>query len=227
MKVKSKPLLEICIDNYEDAVIAIDSGTDRLECCSSLEEDGLTPDLDMVKAIIAYSNIPIRVMIRPRSGGFCYSNEEIGEMIKEIKRFNELSIEGFVWGCLLPTGQVDRYCCEQLIQACGERPVTFHRAFDSIKDKERAIDQLIKLGIDSILTSGNIGAAVNHLNTLNNLVSQSNNSIKIIAGGGVMPENAKEIISSKIHGIHASLNTKSVLYNSVEKVKRLKSIITI
>lgn len=224
MKVESKHLLEICIDSFDQAKVAIDHGADRLECCSRLDLDGLTPDLKMVEQIVDYSDIPLRVMIRPRAGDFCYSNAELADMLTVIDTFKKLRIEGFVWGCLIPTGHIDTYVAEELMNVCKPYPVTFHRAFDVIKDKERAIHQLIEMNVDSILTSGAPGKAFDHLEALRQLQDWSANDIKILAGGGVVPENAQQIIETTgITHLHASLNVTGKEYDASEKVKRLKS----
>ena len=206
---------------------AIDGGAMRLELCSRLDLDGLTPDLAVVSRLCADADIPIRVMIRPREGNFCYYNSELDKMIAEVERFKSLTIEGFVWGCLLPTNHIDRLSCERLMAACGDYPVTFHRAFDVIRDQERALQQLIDLGIDTILTSGVDGHAIDGLEILAKLVSISGNKISIMPGGGIMPENAEEILThTKARAMHASLNCKGFSYGPKEKVEQLKLLIS-
>lgn len=227
MEVEYKRVLEICVDSYEDALIAVKGGACRLELCSRLDLGGLTPDFDLVKQLIREIDIPIRVMIRPREGNFCYSNSELDQMIAEVERFKNLTIEGFVWGCLLPTNHVDRMSCERLMEVCEDYLVTFHRAFDVIRDQERALQQLIDLGIDKILTSGVDGHAIDGLEILAKLVSISGNRISIMPGGGIMPENAEEILThTKARAIHASLNCKGFSYGPKEKVEQLKFLIS-
>jgi len=93
---KSNRLLEICIDSYEDALIAIDNGADRIETCSRLDQDGLTPTIGLVSQISSYSDIPQRIMIRPRPGNFCYDMYEVLEMVAQIEQFKELGVDAGV-----------------------------------------------------------------------------------------------------------------------------------
>ena len=142
MAVESKGLLEICIDNYDDSLIAISGGADRLECCSRLDLDGLTPDIDMVRSIQTISDIPIRVMIRPRAGDFNYAPHEVLEMVSLIETFKELEVEGFVIGCLDVFDDIDESALELLSEACDDFAITFHRAFDLISNQESALEML-------------------------------------------------------------------------------------
>jgi copper homeostasis protein len=223
--VGSKHKLEICVDSYQDAMVAIRGGADRLEVCADLHLDGLTPDYDMVARITDHSDIPVMVMIRCRAGNFCYSNEEIDQMIAQIESFKDLKLDGFVWGCLSPNNEIDILACQKMIAACQAFPVTFHRAFDLIKDKELALHKLIDLGFDTILTAGITGNAIEGIDSLTILNTIAGNQISIMPGGGIMPENAKGILDIGVRAIHASLGIKDRSYDSCEKVKRLKALI--
>ncbi len=223
MAAESKRLLEICIDNHDDALIAIEGGADRLECCSKLDQDGLTPGIDMVHSIQAVSDIPLRIMIRPRAGDFCYEPHEILEMISLIETFKELEVEGFVFGCLDIFDDIDESALGLLSEACEDFAITFHRAFDVISNQEPALEMLREHGVDTILTSGAPGKALNHLKVLKQLQDWSTDQIDILVGSGVMPENAIQIIKTTgITHLHASLDVGGKEYDSTEKVKRLK-----
>ena len=223
MAVESKGILEICIDNYEDALIAIEGGADRLECCSRLDLDGLTPSINMVRSIQAVSDIPLRIMIRPRAGDFCYEHHEVLEMVSLIETFKELRVEGFVFGCLDVFDDIDEPALELLSEACEDFGITFHRAFDVISNQESALDILREHGVDTILTSGAPGKAVDHLKRLEQLKKWADQDINILVGGGVMPENADTIIEKTgINQLHASLNVNGKDYKPGKKVKMLK-----
>ena len=227
MVVESKGLLEICIDNYDDALIAIEGGADRLECCSRLDLDGLTPDIDMVRSIQAVSDIPLRIMTRPRAGDFCYEPHEVLEMVSLIETFKELEVEGFVLGCLDVFDDIDESALELLSEACEGFAITYHRAFDVISNQKSALEILREHGVDTILTSGAPGKAVNHLKVLKQLQDWSADQIDILVGSGVIPENAIQIIKTTgIRQLHASLKVDGKEYDSIEKVKSLKKALS-
>ena len=224
--VESKGLLEICIDNYEDALIAIEGGADRLECCSRLDLDGLTPDVGLVRSIQAVSDLPLRIMIRPRDGDFCYEAHEALEMVSQIEAFQELGVEGFVLGCIDIFGDIDEAALELLCESIGDYGITFHRAFDQLSNQQVALDMLKAYGVDTVLTSGKEGKAINHLDRLYQINQWSKDDIHILVGGGVMPENATTILrKTGIIHLHASLNVASASYAATEKVQRLKRLI--
>lgn len=225
----SGPLLEICVDSYEGAITAIDAGADRLEVCAHLEVDGLTPELSLVKNIRQYHpDISIMVMIRCRSGDFVYSTSEMEEMVCQMNMFKSLDIDGYVFGALAPSLDIDIIKTEHIMSCAGDKKVHFHRAFDQVKHKEKSLQQLINIGVKGILTSGGPGSAVDNLSTLSRLSSTSGHSCELIVGGGVRPENCNDILLQCTPDvIHASLNTYSSDYSSFHKVKRLKEMLSL
>ena len=147
-------LLEICIDSLESAKAAIKGGADRLEVCSHLELDGLTPTVELVKQIKEISVIPQYIMIRPREGDFNYSEEEFGEMKSKISAFKEIGVQGFVSGILTDEPTIDKTRTAELMNCAEHFPFTFHRAFDTVLNQNEALDVLIDLGVETVLTSG-------------------------------------------------------------------------
>lgn len=222
MVVGSKHKLEICVDSYQDAMVAIRGGADRLEVCADLHLDGLTPDYDMVARITDHSDIPVMVMIRCRAGNFCYTKEEMDIMLEQMERFQSLSINGFVFGCLTISDQIDIKNSKIFIKKSVPKRTTFHRAFDQIIDKNAALIQLIELGFDSVLTSGCKGPAIYGLDVLSDLKDLAGDQMDLIIGGGVTPENIATILSKVSPTFfHASLHVSSGLYDGTEKILRL------
>lgn len=226
MAATYKPILEICVDSYQDAMVAVRGGADRLEVCADLQLDGLTPDYEMVARITDHSDLPVMVMIRCRSGNFCYTEEEMEQMLIQMDKFLSLDIHGFVFGCVTLLDQIDIKNTKILLEKAGSKQTTFHRAFDHVSDKTGALSQLIKLGVDSVLTSGCIGPAIYGLEVLVELTDLANDQIDIIVGGGVTPENIATILSKvSPSAFHASLNVSSGQYDGMEKILRLKKAI--
>lgn len=226
MAAESKSLLEICIDNYDDAIIAVDNGADRLETCSRLDQDGLTPTVGLVSRIANYADIPQRIMIRPRAGNFCYDMQEVLEMVAQIEQFKEHGVEGFVFGCLDVFDDIDESALGLLAEASQGYGKTFHRAFDHIDDQQASLELLKNHDIDTVLTSGKTGKAINHLKTLSQLNGWAGDEISILVGGGVAPDNAKIIVDKTgIRQLHASLNVAGKKISPEQKVQGLKSFI--
>ena len=222
------PSLEICIDNYDDAIIAIDSGADRLETCSRLDQDGLTPHVELVLAIADYTDIPQRIMIRPRAGNFCYDMQEVLEMVAQIERFKELDVEGFVFGCLDVFDDIDESALSMLTEASQGYGKTFHRAFDDVIDQQVSLQLLKDHDIDTVLTSGRSGNAISHLKILSQLNGWAGDDINILVGGGVAPDNALLIIDKTgIRQLHASLNVAGKKISPEQKVQGLKECIVL
>ncbi len=149
-----RPVIEICLESVESVIAAEKGGADRVELCSDLFEGGLTPTIGTVRTAKKLTEIKINVMIRPRGGDFCYSDEEFEVMKEDIKALKDTGINGIVFGILTPDGDVDMKRSAELIELARPLSVTFHRAFDMTRDPYKALEDLISLGVDRILTSG-------------------------------------------------------------------------
>ena len=147
-------ILEICVDSLASARAAIAGGADRLELCSALAVGGLTPYLHLLRQIRGESDIPIRCLMRPRAGDFCYSPEEISLMAMQMQDLAVAGASGFVIGCLTPEGDLDVAAMTPLINAAGGLPLTLHRCIDVSRSPEETYIAAGKLGIDTVLTSG-------------------------------------------------------------------------
>src|SRR5574344_1731046 len=140
-----RPIIEICLESVESVIAAEKGGADRVELCSDLFEGGLTPTIGTVKTALRKSNIKINVMIRPRGGDFCYSDEEFEVMLEDVRALKDTGINGIVFGILTPEGDVDIVRSKELIELARPLPVTFHRAFDMTRDPYKSLEELIEL----------------------------------------------------------------------------------
>lgn len=187
-------LMEVCVDSVESAVNAERGGAGRLELCSSLLEGGLTPSLGVLHVVKQYVKIPIYVMIRPRGGDFLYSDLEVDVMRKDIELMKSQGADGLVLGALTEDGRVDAELCMELLAAARPLPVTFHRAFDMVHDPAVALEALISLGFERVLTSGCDSSALEGLPLIKRLVDQAKGRIIIMPGGGITERNLQRIL---------------------------------
>ncbi len=203
-------ILEACVDNIESAINAQKSGADRIELCSALLEGGLTPSLGLIKAAKAELDIPIHVLIRPRRGDFLYSPREINIMKEDIDFCRNLGIDGVVFGVLNADASINIEANKELLGYCTGMKTTFHRAFDMLSESSVALEQLIDLGFDKILTSGQVCSAEQAGDSLKSLVVQADNRISIIAAGGINTANIVKIVNQTGVGeVHASARAQS------------------
>lgn len=186
-------VLEVCVDSVESALEAEKGGANRLELCSALIIGGITPSQSLFNAVRKACKIKINVLIRPRFGDFCYSQEEFNNILDDVKLYNSLGADGVVVGCLLPDGNLDVERMKALKSAAGSMDVTLHRAFDMCKNPLLAINQCKEIGINTILTSGqreNCALGVENLATYK---KEANSQIDILAGGGISADVIQEI----------------------------------
>lgn len=202
--MKDKILLEVCCGDIDSVVAAKAGGADRIELCCALGEGGLTPSYGMLTMALD-KDIPVNILVRPRRGDFCYSDIEVESMVGDICMAGLSGVDGIVVGALTPEGDIDIAAMEKLLDEAGGLDVTFHRAFDMCRDPESALEALIKLGCHNVLTSGFKPNALDGIENLRQLVIQADGRINIIAGCGVTPRNAEEIISrTGVCSIHAT-----------------------
>lgn len=197
-------LLEVCIDSLAGLRAAVEGGAGRLEVCSRLDLDGLTPaDELLVEAV--RSGIPSVAMVRPRPGGHVQSNADVQAMAEDLVRARALGVRGFVLGAVTERGDVDRETIRNMVGLAGSLPVTFHRAFDATRDRLEALDVLVELGVKRVLTAGGAVNAFEGRHELRKLVQHARGRITVVAGGGVRVSNAREIVeASGVSEIHSS-----------------------
>ena len=196
-------LVEVCANSPESARAAEQAGADRIELCSELAVGGITPSLGVLEWVRAHIRIPVHVLIRPRSGDFCYSGEELDCMLRDIRQCVALGFEGIVSGCLQEDRQVDVDATALLLEAAGSCHFTFHRAFDRCPDPEAALEALEALGVDTILSSGQAPDAVSGLPLLERLHGLSR-GCRMMPGGGIHAANAALFREAGFAAIHLS-----------------------
>jgi copper homeostasis protein len=178
-------LLECCVDSVESAIIAHESGADRLELCANLVIGGTTPGIKLFEEVKKQVTIPIRVLIRPRFGDFLYTDYEFSLMQEEVIMFREAGAEGIVTGYLEEDGTFDLERMYRIKELCKNMSLTVHRAFDMVKNPMEALEQLIQLEVDTILTSGGQQNCMEGKELIKQLIHHSENKINILVGGGV------------------------------------------
>jgi copper homeostasis protein len=178
-------VLEICAESLESCLAARAGGADRIELCSSLLVGGLTPSHGLLRRALEQSGLPIHVLVRPRSGDFCYTEAETEIIRADIDHVKALGGSGCVIGALLPDGTVDVEQIKALVDYAAPLEVTFHRAFDHTPDLHEALEQVIASGCHRVLTSGGQPKALEGAPMLRQLVEQAAGRIRIAAGGGV------------------------------------------
>lgn len=197
-------IFEACTGCYEDVVRAKLNGANRIELCDNLGEGGTTPSYGTIKKVLENINLPINVIIRPRGGNFIYSKVEKEIMYADIEICKELGVNAIVIGALTENRKVDKDFIKNVKEISGNLNITFHMAFDEIVDKKSAIDELVELGVDRILTKGGEVSALNNLDTLQELIEYANDRIIIIPGAGITKENRDLVIektnAKEIHG---------------------------
>ena len=194
-------IIEVCAESYEYAVKAEKAGADRIELCKDLHLDGLTPDYESAKRTIDTLDIPVFILIRPRGGDFIYSHEEFELMKRDILRFRKMGCKGIVSGVLNSDNSIDIKKTKELVELSRPLEFTFHRAFDKVNNPLYEIENLIGLGIDRVLTSGQKEKAIDGLVLLKQLNSISNNRIKIMPGSGINKSNIVNFVNfEEIHG---------------------------
>ncbi|MFB9864411.1 copper homeostasis protein CutC [Rufibacter immobilis] len=210
-KASSNPAfaLEICIDSVASAMAAEQGGAQRVELCDYLAGGGTTPSAGMISLVRASISLPLHVLIRPRRGDFLYSTAEMEIMKRDIQVCRDLGADGVVIGLLTKDGTIDLTRTEELIRCAGPLSVTFHRAFDLTRDPLAALDDLLKLNVDRLLTSGQEATALQGVPLLWELQERAAGKLIIMPGSGVNPANVREIMASTgVSEIHASVRRK-------------------
>lgn len=188
-----RPLIEGCVDSYDSCAAACLGGADRLELCANLAIGGTTPSPALFKQAQRDFDIKINVLIRPRFGDFLYSEAEMEEMCTEIHAFRALGANGVVIGVLTPEGDLDFDRMRRLMDCAGDMEVTLHRAFDMTRDPAAALEDAIRLGCRTVLTSGQAQNALAGGEVLRSMRVLAADRIDVMAGCGVKKENIRAI----------------------------------
>lgn len=198
-------IFEACVETLEDALIAEKRGANRIELCSALDQDGLTPSPELTVQCIQSLSIPVMAMVRPRGGNFVYTEDEILLMEAEIEYFKGSGVAGVVFGLLTDDGNVDVDNTRRLTNLAFPLEVTFHKAIDYSNDILKSFQELNAIdGITRVLTSGGMDTAWNGRHILKQMQDLPGRQIKIIAAGKVLPENRTQIAeftgATELHG---------------------------
>ena len=185
---------EVCVDNIKDAMRAVDLGANRIEYCSKLNEEGLTPNVEDVKYLVKNINIPIRIMIRPHSKSFNYSETDISVMLSDISTFKKIDIDGIVIGCLNKEDEIDLKKINLLVEKAKPLKVIFHKAIDITSDPLESLKNLIKnSSIDGVLTSGGFKKAEDGVKLLKKMLDICPINFELIIAGKITSENINKI----------------------------------
>jgi copper homeostasis protein len=204
-------LVEACVDAIDAAREAEQGGAGRIELCGELLQGGVTPSAGLIESVKAKVRIPVCVLIRPRTGDFLYTDDEIDVMRRDIALCKSFGVAGVVLGALTSDGDVDVARLRALVELARPMSVTFHRAFDFARDRERALDALIGLGVDRVLTSGGAATALEGSSELSRLVHHAAERIVVLAGGS--------ITSANVSGVVRSTGVREVHVRGAEQVR--------
>ena len=188
-----KFLLEICVDSFESARRASENGADRIELCGDLLVGGVSPSPFLVEQVVSRIPTPVNVLLRPRFGDFCYTDEEKDVLLREIDFCREAGVNGIVIGALTPGGELDVPFLSKCMADAGDLDVTLHRCFDVCRDGFAAIDTACDLGMQTILTSGQMATAPQGAENLKAFRVYAAERIHLLAGSGVSAANIPQL----------------------------------
>lgn len=197
-------ILEICANSYQSAVNANTAGAHRIELCSEISVGGTTPSYGLLKKVMADIDIPVHVLIRPRSGNFTYSGKEFDIMKENIRLCKDLGCAAIVAGVLHEDNTIDIKRTSELIELSKPMSFTFHKAFDLVSKPKEALLQLIALGVHRLLTSGQEEKAENGIDLLIELQKLAKNKLTILPGSGINSENCIHFKNTGFTEIHSS-----------------------
>ena len=185
---------EACVETFEEAALAEQRGASRIELCSDLADDGLTPSVELIQKTCSSLRIPVMVMIRPRAGNFVYSENEIIRMKLEIDQAKQAGAAGVVFGLLTPENKIDEKNTRLLAEYAQPLQVTFHKAIDELADPVEGAKILSMVpGITRILTSGGKPTALEGTETIREMIQVAGDKITILVAGKVLDSNVEKI----------------------------------
>jgi copper homeostasis protein len=206
MPVPPGVLFEAVVTDVAGARAAVaHGGAARLELCVRLDVGGITPPRELVRAVVAAAPVPVHAMVRPRGGDFVHDAAELDAMVASIGAHRDAGARGVVFGALTRDHAIDRAATTRLVAAARPMAVTFHRAFDDTPDLDAALDTLIELGVERVLTSGGMPTAPAAVDVLARLVRRAAGRITVLAGGGVRPQDYAALVArAGVRELHAS-----------------------
>ncbi|QOD60861.1 copper homeostasis protein CutC [Polaribacter haliotis] len=229
-------LLEICANSYQSALNAQNAGVDRIELCSELSVGGITPSFGLLEKVAKEITILTNVLIRPRSGNFCYSDAEFKQMKKDILICKKLGFNGIVSGILNADNSINIERTKEIIELSKPLSFTFHRAFDCVTNPKKSLQELIDLKVDRILTSGLQENAINGIDLLIELQKLAGEKLIILPGSGINADNVnvfKEVGFKEIHASASKIinSEKSVFFGNIAQtesnIQEIESILKV
>jgi copper homeostasis protein len=223
-------ILEICANSYQSAINAQNAGAHRIELCSELSVGGITPSYGLLKKTMHNLTIPVQVLIRPRSGGFHYSNAEFDIMKENILQCKNLGCAGIVSGVLHADSTIDIKRTKELIELSKPMSFTFHRAFDVVPKPKESLLELIKMGVHRLLSSGLQEKAEDGIEVLIELQKMAEDKLIVMPGSGISPINSNLFKSAGFTEIHSSAskdiseNTHSYFGNTPQTISDIGTI---
>jgi copper homeostasis protein len=208
-------LLEICCFNLHSALMAQELKAQRIELCADALAGGTTPSYGTIEQVRRNLNIPIYTIIRPREGDFQYDDNEFHAMMSDVAVCKKLGCDGVVTGILDKEGQVDKKRMSMLIEEAYPLEVTFHRAFDWTPDPYEAMEDIVALGCERILTSGQMPDALTGATLIADLIKKADQRIIIMPGSGIRASNIAELAA----------RTKAEEYHSSARIKKKSSML--
>lgn len=203
-------LFELCVETLDAGHAAEAGGADRIELCSALDCGGVTPTAELAPGKLRTLAIPVYVLIRPRSGDFCFSQDEFNLMRRQVEEAKAAGAKGIAVGVLLEDGRVDVARTRELVELARPMAVTFHRAFDECPDLHEALEDVIETGADGLLTSGGAADVLRGAELIGALKQRAGERIQIIAGGGLRLESLVEVVRrAGVYSLHGSLTRKN------------------
>ncbi len=207
--MKTPVLVEACANSLTSALAAQAGGAARVELCAALIEGGVTPSAAVIELARQQLNIRLHVLIRPRGGDFCYDDTEVAVMTRDIEFCRSVGVDGVVIGMLAPDGSVDVERTRALVAAARPMQVTFHRAFDMAADADRALDDVLALGVERLLTSGQRGSAFEGRGLIAELVRRAGARLIVMPGAGIHEGNVRELVEATgVREVHLSGQSK-------------------
>ena len=196
-------LVEAAVDTFDAAIAAEAAGVQRIELCGPLHDGGTTPSAGVIARCSEKLLTSVNVLIRPRGGNFVYTDDEIEIMKKDIAVARELGVDGFAFGALTPEGDIDVANMADLIAVATPLRVVFHRAFDSVRDQDDALELLVSLQVNGVLTSGAAPTAQAGMDRIKSLVERADRRIRVIAAGSITRENVRRIATeTRVTAVH-------------------------
>ena len=216
-------LLEIACFNFESAVIAEKAGADRIELCENYSEGGVTPGYDLIRKVKSTLEIPVHVLVRPRGGDFIYSQDEFEIMKRDVEECKRSEIDGIVFGILSNDLSIDVKRCSELLYLATPMKTTFHRAFDRVKNLIESLDDLMTMGFNYLLTSGQKKTAVDGMKLISELIEKANDQIIVMPGGSVRSDNISSLLKTNAKEFHSSALIQNGLIADANEIKKMKS----